>query len=63
MPETFNFHVLQNILASIHSSKANYCMVGMFGRVNAWQIAELKVVGKKSLANGWILAIRIPFIS
>ena len=26
-------------------------MAGMFGRVNAWQIAELKVVGKKKFSE------------
>ena len=26
-----------------------YCIVGMFGRVNVWQIAKLKVLGEK----GW----------
>ena len=28
-----------------------YHIAGMLGRVNAWQIAKLKVVNEKSLAN------------
>ena len=34
--------------------KINYChrIAGMFGGVNVWRIAKLKVIGKKSLANG-----------
>ena len=34
-------------------------MAGMFGRVNIWQIAQLKVVGEKKLVS----AITIPIIS
>ena len=29
-----------------------YCKVGMFGKVNVWKIAKLKVLGKIKLANG-----------
>ena len=28
-------------------------MVGIFGRVDVWQVAKLKVVSKTSLANRW----------
>ena len=40
-----------------------YRMVGMFGGVNVWRIAKLKVIGKIKLASGYILAVRIPLIS
>ena len=32
----------------------NHRTPGMFGRVIVWQIAELKVFGKKSLTNEYI---------
>ena len=30
----------------IKHSTPIYCLAGMFGRVNVWRIAELKVIGK-----------------
>jgi len=35
----------------------------MFGEVDVGRVPELKVVGRKGLANGKILATRIPIIS